>query len=145
MKVNREAPAFVQDEVFIEASLERVWAVHTDVDSWPEWQPDVSRAKLEGPLTVGSVFRWRSRGANVVATIQEVEPERRIGWTGKALGTRAVHMWTLTPRDGGVLIKTEESMEGWLPSLLRGMMQKTLKKSIKVWLESLKRKAEVGA
>ena len=42
-------------------------------------------------------------------------------------------------------MKTEESMEGWLPSLLRGMMQKTLKKSIKVWLESLKRKAEGGA
>ena len=145
MKVNREAPAFVQDEVFIEASLERVWAAHTGVDSWPEWQPDVSRAKLEGPLAVGSVFRWRSRGANVVATIREVEPERRIGWTGKALGTRAAHTWTLTPRDGGVLVKTEESMEGWLPRLLRGMMQRTLKGSIKVWLESLKRRAEGGA
>ena len=94
---------------------------------------------------MGSVFRWRSRGVNVVATIREVEPEHCIGWTGKALGTRAVHTWTLTPRDGGVLMKTEESMEGWLPSLLRCMMQKTLKKSIKVWLESLKRKAEGGA
>jgi len=112
MKFNQEAPAFVQDEVFIEATPEKVWAVHTAVDSWPEWQPDVSRAKLEGPLAVGSVFRWHSRGANIVATIREVEPERRIGWTGKALGTRAVHTWTLTPQVGGVLVQTEESMEG---------------------------------
>jgi uncharacterized protein YndB with AHSA1/START domain len=145
MEVNRKAPAFFHGEVFVEAPIERVWAVHTDVDSWPEWRPDVSRAELEGPLAEGSVFRWRSRGVNLTSTIREVELERSVAWTGRAFGTRAAHAWTLTPRAGGVLVETEESFEGWLPRLLRGMMQRTLEESINVWLASLKRKAEGGA
>jgi hypothetical protein len=68
-----------------------------------------------------------------------------LGWTGRAFGTRAAHAWTLTPRAGGVLVETEESLEGWLPRLLRGMMRRTLEESINVWLASLERKAEGGA
>jgi hypothetical protein len=63
---------------------------------------------------VGSVFRWRSGGFNVVSTVREVEPGRRLGWAGWAFGTRAVHTWTFEPREDGVLVRTEESFEGCL-------------------------------
>lgn len=35
MEVNRQAPAVASDEVFVEASPRRVWALQADVDSWP--------------------------------------------------------------------------------------------------------------
>ena len=142
MEIDGGALAVTRDEIFIDAPIERVWAVHTDVDSWPEWRSDVSRAGLEGPLAVGSVFRWRSGGLDVVSRLREVEPGRRICWTGEALGTRAVHTWALEPREGGVLVRTGESMEGWLVRLMRGRMQRLLQASVRVWLEDLKRRAE---
>ncbi len=144
MEVNRQAPAVARDEVFVEASPQRVWALQTDVDSWPAWRSDVSRAELEGDLAVGSVFRWRSGGFSVVSTVREVEPERRLVWMGKALGTRAVHSWVFEAREGGVLVRTEESFEGWLVRPLKGTMQRTLEGSLRTWLEDLKRTAERG-
>jgi uncharacterized protein YndB with AHSA1/START domain len=111
MEVNRQAPGVARDEVFVEASPQRVWALQTDMNSWPSWRSDVSRAELDGDLEVGSVFRWRSGGFGVASTIREVEPERRLVWTGKALGTRAVHAWVFEPREGGVLVRTEEERD----------------------------------
>ena len=142
MDVNRQAPAVASDEIFIEASSETVWALQTDVNSWPRWRSDVSRAELEGGFEVGSVFRWRSGGLGVVSTVGEVEPGRRLGWTGRALGTRAAHTWTFEAREGGVLVLTEESFEGWLVRPLKGTMRKTLEGSLRTWLSDLKSEAE---
>ena len=123
MEVNRQAPAVASDEIFIEASSETVWALQTDVNSWPG---------------------WRSGGLDVVSTVGEVEPGRRLGWTGRALGTRAVHTWTFEAREGGVLVLTEESFEGWLVRPLKGTMRKTLEGSLRTWLSDLKSEAESG-
>jgi hypothetical protein len=66
----------------------------------------------------------------------------RIGWTGKALGTRASHIWILKPHNDGTLLTTEESMESWLVSILKLIMPKFLERSLDTWLQSLKSKAE---
>lgn len=140
--MGRGAPVVVRDEIFVDAPPERVWAVHADIDSWARWRSGVSEARLEEPLATGSVFRWRADGVNIVSTIREVEPERRLSWTGEAFGTRAMHEWTLTARDGGVVVETEESMDGWLVRLLRDSMHNNLEKSLSVWLDDLEREAE---
>jgi uncharacterized protein YndB with AHSA1/START domain len=144
VEINRRAPVIASDEVFVAAPPEDVWAVLADVDSWPAWNSDVSRARLEGPLAVGSVFRWRSGSVNLVSTFGEVEPGRRLGWTGRAVGTRAVHIWTLIGRDGGTLVETEESFEGWLVRPLKGYMQRTVEKGLESWLRDLKTRVEAG-
>jgi hypothetical protein len=58
-------------------------------------------------------------GFAVTSTLQEVVPQERIAWTGKALGSRARHIWTFKSQTGGMLVTTEESMEGWLISILK--------------------------
>lgn len=118
--------------------------MQTDIGPWPRWRSDVSHAELDGPLDVGSVFRWRAGGFKLVSTIREVEPGRHLGWTGRVLGIRAAHTWDFEPRAGGVLVRTEESFEGWLVRRLRGTMQKTLVGTLSTWLGDLKRKAEGG-
>lgn len=113
MERNRRCPPVARDEVFVGASSGTVWVLQTNMNSWPRWRSDVSRADLGGGLEVGSVFRWRSGGFKVVSTVREVEPGR-LGWAGWAFGTRAVHTWTFEPREDGVLVQTEESFEGCL-------------------------------
>lgn len=144
MQTSIKAPAIAQHEIMIHAPVETIWQLLSDIDRWSTWYPAVSQAKLEGALAPGSVFRWKSGGSTIVSTLQEVEPLQRIAWTGKAVGTQAIHIWVLEPVEGGILVKTEESFEGWLVRLLRGMMQKMLDTSLQSWLEHLKQKAEAS-
>ena len=145
MEINPKAPAVARHQIMIDAPMERVWQLLTNIDHWSAWHPAIAHAKLDGPLVPGTVFRWKSGGLAVVSTLQEIDPPRRIGWTGKALGTRAVHVWMLAPQEQGVLVKTEESFDGWLVVLLKGMMQRQLDRSLQAWLAQLKQTAEKAA
>ena len=85
---------------------------------------------LSGPLHPGSVFRWKSKGFAVTSTLREVTPKRRIAWTGKAFGTRAVHTWEIEESNQGTILKTAESFAGWLPRLMPRAMQRTLDETL---------------
>lgn len=107
-------------------------------------QSGVSMSRLDGPLTVGSVFRWRSGRFRIVSTLQVVEPNERIGWTGTAFGMRSRHVWTLTPRENGTLVLTEETLEGWGARLSKVLTPRFLGRTLQALLEALKRRAEGG-
>ena len=144
MEINPSASAVARHEILVAAPPERVCAALTDIDRWPDWQPGVSRARLEGPLAPGSTFRWRANGVGIRSTLREVRPPDRISWEGKAPGTRAAHAWTLEGEGSRTRVHTEESLEGWLPRLLRRPMQKNLENSLREALETLKRTVEAG-
>jgi hypothetical protein len=59
------------------------------------------------------------------------------------LGTRAIHVWNLESlADGGTLVRTTESRDGFMLKLRFLYPSEDLAKSHKVWLQALKRKAE---
>ena len=142
MNIAQNAPLVARKEIFVAAPPEKVWAAETDIERWPQWQPDVSSAKLEGNLAVGSVFRWKGGGLNITSTLVEVQPPRRIGWTGKALGLDAVHIWTFEPQDGGTRVVSEESWSGWLARILKIFSPSILEKSMEKSLQVLKAHVE---
>ena len=107
MEANRGAPAFAEHEIYVEASPHTVWAVMSDVDSWSSWQPDIGTANLNAPLSPGSTFKWKSGGTGVSSTLQDVEPPRRLAWTGTAAGARAKHVWMIEPQGSGTLVRTQ--------------------------------------
>jgi len=139
------AEAQASAQLLIKAPVERVWQLLVDVDRWPSWNHSVESAILEGAVASGSVFVWKSQGFTVRSTIQTVEPRHRLTWTGAAFGTRAFHSWEFEVVDGGVLVTTAETFDGWLPWLLRAMMQRKLDDTLPGWLASLKVAAEAPA
>lgn len=60
MEINPNAPLVTRKEVFIQASPEVIWNIHTNINAWHEWQPDISKSHLDGTLVSGSVFTWTS-------------------------------------------------------------------------------------
>lgn len=128
--------------ITIDAPADRVWQLLTQIDNWPRWNSAVDSAALSGPLAPGSVFVWKSRGFQVTSTLQDVEPRHRLTWTGVAFGTRAFHSWDIREADGHVVVSTFETLDGWLPWLLTGTMQKTLDETLPAWLQALKVAAE---
>ena len=92
MDIDENAPVISRDEILIDAPIESIWGLHTDISSWSEWMPDIDTSTIEGPLAVGTVFRWQTYGLSIHSTIQEIDPPRRIVWSGPAQGIAAIHV-----------------------------------------------------
>jgi hypothetical protein len=66
-----------------------------------------------------------------------------MGWRGAGFGASAVHSWEFSSLENQTtLVRTSESMDGWLVKLLQGMMRQKLKQSLESWLKALKNFAE---
>jgi len=73
----------------------------------------------------------------------EVDENKILGWKGVGFGATAIHLWEFSTLDNGnTLVRTKESMDGWLVKLFKGMMNKKLNDSLDIWLAALKAKAE---
>jgi|SRR5579871_4554538 uncharacterized protein YndB with AHSA1/START domain len=142
MDVNRKAPAVASAEGLIRAPLDLVWSVQTNIGEWSRWNPDVQSVAVKGQVQPGTEFRWKSGGRSIVSKIQEVEPGRRIVWTGRSFGIRAVHVWTFAEREDGVWVQTEESFEGLVAVLIGGAIRIALASTLQRALTALKRECE---
>lgn len=65
-------------------------------------------------------------------------------WGGPVQGIVAVHVWTFTATDAGVLVATQESWDGEPVRAQVAALQAALDRSLRRWLEDLKRAAETG-
>jgi uncharacterized protein YndB with AHSA1/START domain len=142
MDIKADAPAVVRVEAEVLAPPETVFAVIAEVASWPRWNPDVRSASMEGPVSKGTRFRWKAGPSTITSTLEDVEPPRRISWTGTTMGIRAVHVYELTPRGDRTLVVTKESWDGLLVRLFRTSMRGVLQKSLEAGLGHLKVEAE---
>ncbi len=91
--VDRAAPVIAVHEIDVEAPLDRVWRLHTDVNAWPTWQTDITAAEIEGVLVPGVSFDWTSYGFTVTSTVYDLTERSRVLWGGTSGGITGVHEW----------------------------------------------------
>ena len=142
MEINWNAPATAAGETQIDANAQTVFAVLSAIDQWPSWNPDIKSVQVQGPVRLGTVFRWKAGPSSLTSTLQVVDPPREIAWTGTTMGINAVHVFRFQAKDGGTLASSEESWEGLLASLLKGYSRRTLDKGIRSILTYLKTESE---
>ncbi len=142
VEINRNAPATATAETVIDASLDTVWSIQSNINDWSRWNPDVSRVDLRGPLAPGTEFRWKAGGLSITSVLREVEPKRRLAWTGKTMGIHAIHVWQFEAREGGVLVRTEESFDGFIVRLFARSMRRMLAASLEKGVNALKMECE---
>jgi uncharacterized protein YndB with AHSA1/START domain len=142
MEANQRAPVYARGDIEIAASIETVWDVMAAIDRWPEWNPDVKKASLSAELVEGSQFRWKSGPGTITSTLLRVEPPHVLGWTGKTLTIKAIHVWHLEGHAGNTVVTTYESWEGLIARLFRSACQKTVDKAIQNGLAYVKAEAE---
>lgn len=71
--IQENAPVKASLEITVNAPPERVWALLTDVKSWPRWQRDISKSGISGPLQSGTSFSWTA-GTDIRSRIALVQP-----------------------------------------------------------------------
>ncbi len=142
IEVNPEAPAVATVDAHIEAPIETVWSVLSDFEKWPTWNKSVSKMRVDGPVKAGTTFEWKADGWKIVSRLEEVNPPKRIAWSGKTFGIRAMHVWDLAALGSGTQVLTVESFEGPVARLFRGFIRKMLAKSLDQGVAALKAEAE---
>lgn len=140
--IDETAPVIVRLSIAIDAPLETVWAVHTDIDAWADWNADVEQAELDGPLVPGNSFTWRTHGLDITSTVRQLVPGERLVWGGPANGIEGVHVWTFEQTGGQVTVRTEESWSGAPVDAAVDALGQALHQSLTGWLAALKARAE---
>ncbi len=140
--MNASASAVSSASATVNTPAAVVWDVLTDFSSWPIWNKSVSKIELKGDVTVGSTFVWVANGTKIVSMLEELDHPRRVAWSGRTLGIRAIHVWEFEESDGGTFVHTSESFEGLIVKLLRGMMKRMLSKTLEQSVHALKTEAE---
>jgi uncharacterized protein YndB with AHSA1/START domain len=137
---------------FREASLETraaptaVWRVWSDVDTWPQWNPDMKESRLDGPLRLGTtgMINTRSGGKHAVV-VTHLEDGRSFELESTAMpGTRMAIRATLTPIQGGTRISQAFEARGLLAPIVGPMMGGMILKTFSSVLAGLKTKVESG-
>lgn len=142
-QLNPAAPVRTTHTIRINAPADQVWQRLSEVGQWTSWQPEIAYARPNGPSANGSTFDWSVSGfLPLHSTITTAEPGEAFGWSATTLGAFSVHNWTFASRDGYTDVTAAETMEGWLVSLLKPLMQPALDRGNARWLEYLREAAE---
>ena len=140
--VPRNVPAFASMDTLVNASVQEVWNVLSELEKWPEWNESVTSMKVKGPLAVGTEFIWVAGGMKIKSRIEEVEAPHRIAWSGVTMGIRAMHLWKFTSAETMTKVHTEESFQGFIVRLFAKRMNRELKNALTQGLAALKKEAE---
>lgn len=88
------------DEVLIDAPIDDVWTVYSDVERWPDWTASVGSVEfVEGhAVAVGARARIKQPKLPVaVWEVSAVEPGRSWTWVATGPGVRTTAVHTLEP------------------------------------------------
>ncbi len=112
----------LRSEIDIGASAARVWAILTDFDSYPEWNPFI--LELKGELREGAQLSVKIQPPGRKAmtfrpTVRAVEPERELRWLGKlmvASSMGSTPTCSSRSREGPDTCRASASPVSWFPS-----------------------------
>lgn len=140
--INESAPVKSKNQVEIDAPIDTVWKILTDINNWTKWQKTVSKTEVLGAIKEGTKFNWKAGGLSFKSMIHTQNPKSSFGWTGTTFGASAIHNWTFKEKDNKTIVKVEESLQGVFPRLFRGYFQKNLDSGIVANLKELKTASE---
>ena len=88
--------------VEINTTSEKAWALVKNVEEWPSWIPSLKKIEkvTKGPMDVGSRVLVVARSlitVNLLMTITEFVPGRRVVMEGKVLGMKMTRYYEMEP------------------------------------------------
>jgi len=122
----------------------RVWQVWSDVDTWPEWNPDMIASHLDGQLRVGTTGKIETRSGgkhDVVVTQFEDGKSFELESTAMPFTKMAIRA-TVSPNGEGSRVTQEFEARGLLAPVVTPMMSGAVLKTFASVLEGLTNRVE---
>lgn len=139
----------IQTSIEIKASAARVWAVLTDLRSFPAWNPFIAEA--EGEIREGARLKIRitppgGKGMTFKPKVTRVVPERKFSWLGRFLFPGlfdGAHIFEIVDSgDGGVRFIHREQFSGLLVPLLWRSLDGGTRRGFEAMNAALKQRVE---
>jgi uncharacterized protein YndB with AHSA1/START domain len=138
-RINEDASIRDRQSVIINAPIEKVWEILTNVNDWPKWNKEIKSAKCE-KVALGAHFEWHIRLSNFKSTFQVVDKPNLLVWTGKSKLVKSIFVWNLEATDTQTILTVEESLEGFIVPIFNN--QSKLHDILLDWIHALKASAE---
>lgn len=116
----------IKNEVLINATPEKVWAVLTDFESFPAWNPFIKsvkgKAEVGSKLTV-TIMQSGDKGTTFKPKVLTVVPAKELSWLGRLLLPNIFdgeHKFELIDnRNGTTTFRQSENFTGILVTLFK--------------------------
>jgi len=123
----------IEHTIEIDASIERLWTLTLDVESWPDHTPTMTSIERldDQPLAVGSAVRIKQPAQRArVWTVTELEPGRRFAWSARTMGTTMTATHAITPNGAGATQTLSVEIEGRLRRVVGAVIGRPISKAI---------------
>lgn len=138
-RINENASIRDRQSIIINAPIDRVWSLLTDIDNWPNWNKEIKSASCT-TVAEGASFDWHIRHTSFVSTFQAVKEPTLLSWLGKSKLMKSIFVWNLEASDQQTIVTVEESIEGFVIPIFNNHSK--LHDILVDWLNALKKKAE---
>jgi len=109
----------VEESIFIDAGMERVWQTFTELACWEEWNTVLLEVRSQGNRLAGTGDRFTCKvrpfafGIQFESRVEEIVPQRRVVWRGQRFGITGRHVFEFVQENtGGVRVNSRETFEG---------------------------------
>jgi uncharacterized membrane protein len=128
----------------IDAPIDVVWSVFTDVERWPTWASSFTSVELiDGPMRLGAKARIRQpRLPTVVWEVTQWEPGRSWTWTATTPGARTDASHVLTRAGDRTIAEQTIVPSGVLGRLAAFMWRSLTRRYLAVEAAGLKQRSE---
>jgi hypothetical protein len=142
----RTNPVFACNAIDIQAPVSAVFRILMAATEWPSFYPNAAEVSIEGGretlLRAGTRFVWRTFGVRQRSEVTLFETDRALGWRAESPGTHAYHRWFVAAGGGLTHVLTEECQFGFVASVDRYWMNRSLNASHQLWLEGLRQRIQ---
>lgn len=108
----------IKASVHINAPLQVVWDVFSNIENWDQWNPVCTECRFEAgqSLVRGACISFSLNPMvlpiRIAPEVTHCEPGKKVIWKGGRLGINAEHEFLFEEVDGGVTIKSTEFFKG---------------------------------
>ena len=130
--------------IAIDAPIEVVWSVFSDVERWPTWSSSFTSVELiDGPMRLGAKARIRQpRLPTVVWEVTKWEPGRSWTWATTSPGARTEASHVLTRSGAGTVAEQSIISSGPLGRVAARVWRSLTRRYIAIEAAGLKRQSE---
>jgi len=134
----------IEEHILVNADMERVWKVFTDLTCWNNWNSVIRDVYcddqcLSHAKTLTCCFRPFSFPINVEINVKKVVPNQYVAWSVRKKGFLAYHEFLFQRDENGVLVTSKETFSGLLVSLFKYLLpRKRMRVLANTFLNDLK-------
>ena len=138
--INTNASIKDQHSIIIQAPIEKVWTILTNVSGWKQWNPLIKHLSATDEVHPGSQFEWKIGRMSSSSEIQLMDKPGTFSWTGKSTFVKRIYVWSLETDENQTIATLGTSLEGLFTVWVEN--HRSVYNEIHQWLDCLKVKAE---